>query len=114
MPSTHRRRWGRWRRAGTTRWPLGRARQSRSQPEERDEGCEGGAGDEAGPPVDGLGEAETELERDSEQDRQHGEALLVEQLLRVVPLLFDLCHAGWSVPAKTCHASADFAVGDSM
>jgi hypothetical protein len=79
--------------------------------EERDEGRERGrAGDEAGPPVDGLGEAEAELERDGEQDRQHCEALLVEQLLGLCPFRSGHRQAGWSVPAKTCQASRDFAV----
>jgi hypothetical protein len=70
----------------------------------------GGGADEPGMRPSEPGEAEPELELDREQDREHGEAFLVEQLLRLCPFRGGHGQAGWSVPAKTCQASKDFAV----
>ena len=65
-------------------------------------------GNKTRPPSDRLGEAEAELERDREQDREDGDALFVEKLVEPRGCGLDR-HAGLSVPANTCQASADFA-----
>lgn len=81
-----------------------------SHPEGADEYEQSGrTGDETSPPDDGLRKAEAEFERDCEQNREDGDALLVEQFVDLVVRRRLHDHAGCRVPAKTCQASADFA-----